>query len=187
MSRSGAAAILASAIALSSCYQGGAHTVSAAELKAQDGWQLVGGVPLIRQPSAHECGPAALAMVLRRWGVPTDVEQVARATGGSGQSVAAGALRDEARRHGLQAFLIRGEVDDLVREVGWNRPVLVGLIQRYTNNRAYAHYEVVVGINPRTQQLLLLDPGNGMREDAMKSFSEEWEGAGRLTLVVGPR
>ena len=150
MSRSGAAAILASAIALSSCYRGGAHTVSAAELKAQDGWQLVGGVPLIRQPSAHECGPAALAMVLRRWGVPTDVEQVARATGGSGQSVSAGALRDEARRHGLQAFLIRGEVDDLVREVGWNRPVLVGLIQRYTNNRAYAHYEVVVGINPRT-------------------------------------
>jgi hypothetical protein len=101
--------------------------------------------------------------------------------------VAAGALRDEARRHGLQAFLIRGEVDDLFREVGWNRPVLVGLIQRYNDNRAYAHYEVVVGINPRSQQLLLLDPGNGMREDAMKSFSEEWEGAGRLTLVIGPR
>ena len=148
---------------------------------------MVGGVPLIRQTSAHDCGPAALAMVLRRWGVPADVAQVARATGGPGQSVAAGALRDEARRQGLQAFLIRGEVDDLVREVGSNRPILVGLIQRYTNNRAYAHYEVVVGINPRSQQLLLLDPGNGMREDAMKSFSQEWEGAGRLTLVVGPR
>jgi hypothetical protein len=64
--------------------------------------------------------------------------------------------------------------------------VLVGLVQRYTNNRAYAHYEVVVGINARSRQLLLLDPGNGMREDAMSSFSQEWEGAGRLTLVVGP-
>jgi hypothetical protein len=126
-------------------------------------------------------------MVLRRWGIPSDVAQVAQSTGGVGQSVAAGALRDEVRRRGLQAFLIQGEVGDLAREISWNRPVLVGLVQRYTNNRAYAHYEVVVGINERSHQLLLLDPGNGMREDAMSSFSKEWEGAGRLTLVVGPR
>jgi ATP-binding cassette subfamily B protein len=187
VSRTGAAAILGGAIALAGCYRGGAHSVSAAEVEAQDGWQLVNGVPLIRQPSEHECGPAALAMVLRRWGIPADAAQVARATGGPGQSVAAGALRDEVRRWGLQAFLIRGDVGDLAREIGWNRPVLVGLVQRYTNNRAYAHYEVVVGINARSQQLLLLDPGHGMREDAMSTFSQEWEGAGRLTLVVGPR
>lgn len=186
MNRTSAATILAGAIALAGCYRGGAHSVSAADLRAEDGWQLVAGVPLIRQPSEHECGPAALAMVLRRWGIPADVARVARATGGEGLSVGAGALRDEARRRGLQAFLIRGEVDDLVREVALNRPVLVGLVQRYTNNRAYAHYEVVVGINARSRQLLLLDPGNGMREDAMSSFSQEWEGAGRLTLVVGP-
>jgi ABC-type bacteriocin/lantibiotic exporter with double-glycine peptidase domain len=187
VSRAGAAALLGGALALSGCYRGGAHSVSAAQLKAQDGWQVVDGVPLIRQPSEHECGPAALAMVLRRWGIPADVAQVAQATGGPGQPVAAGALRDEVRRRGLQGFLIRGEVGDLAREVGSNRPVLVGLIQRYTNDRAYAHYEVVVGINARSQQLLLLDPGNGMREDAMSSFSQEWEGAGRLTLVVAPR
>ena len=187
MTRAGSAVLLSGALALSGCYRGGAHSVSPADVKAQDGWQLVDGVPLIRQPNPHECGPAALAMVLRRWGVAAHVAQVARETGTSGQSVAAGALRDEARRRGLQAFLIRGEWDDLVHEVGSDRPVLVGLIQRYTNDRAYAHYEVVVGINARSQQLLLLDPGNGMREDAMSSFSKEWEGAGRLTLVVGPR
>jgi len=187
VNRTGAAAILGSTIALASCYRGGAHSVSTSELKPQEGWQVVGGVPLIRQPSEHDCGPAALAMVLRRWGIPADVGAVARATGGPGQSVPAGALRDEARRQGLQAFLIRGEVDDLVREVAWDRPVLVGLIQRYTNNRAYAHYEVVVGVNARSRQLLLLDPGDGMREDAMSSFRKDWEGAVRLTLVVGPR
>ena len=187
MSRTGAAASLVGALALAGCYRGGARSVSAAALRPEDGWQVVAGVPLVRQPSEHECGPAALAMVLRRWGIPADVAQVARATGGPRQAVTAGALRDEARRQGLQAFLIQGQVGDLEREVGWNRPVLVGLVQRYTNNRAYAHYEVVVGINPRSQQLLLLDPGNGMREDGVSSFSKEWEGAGRLTLVVGPR
>ncbi len=187
MTRTGVAAIVGGAIALAGCYRGGAHTVSTAELRPQDGWQVVGGVPLIRQPSEHDCGSAALAMVLRRWGIPADAAQVGRATGVPGQPVAAGALRDEARRQGLQAFLIQGEMGDLQREIGWNRPVLVGLIQRYSNNRAYAHYEVVVGINARSQQLLLLDPGNGMREDAMSSFGKEWEGAGRLALVVAPR
>jgi ABC-type bacteriocin/lantibiotic exporter with double-glycine peptidase domain len=187
VNRTTAAAILAGAIALAGCYRGGAHSVSPSEIRAQDGWQVVGGVPLIRQPTEHDCGPAALAMVLRRWGISADVSDVALATGGSGTSVAAGALRDEVRRRGLQAFLIRGEVADLEREIAWNRPVLVGLIQRYSNNRAYGHYEVVVGINAHSQQLLLLDPGNGMREDGMSSFSQEWEGAGRLALVVGPR
>ena len=187
MNRTGVAAILGSAIALAGCYRGGAHSVSAADVRAQDGWQLVDDVPLVRQPSEHDCGPAALAMVLRHWGVPADVAEVARSTGGPGQPAAAGALRDEARRLGLQAFLIQGNEADLEREIGWHRPVLVGLIQRYSNNRAYAHYEVVVGINARSRQLLLMDPGNGMREDAMSSFGKEWEGAGRLTLVVGPR
>ena len=101
--------------------------MSAASLQAQDGWQVIDGIPMIRQPSEHDCGPAALAMVLRHWGIAADVAQVARSTGGPGQSVSAGALRDEARRQGLQAFLIQGEVGDLEREVGWNRPVLVGL------------------------------------------------------------
>jgi ABC-type bacteriocin/lantibiotic exporter with double-glycine peptidase domain len=174
-------------MALAGCYRGGARSVSASEIRTQDGWQVVGGVPLIRQPTEHECGPAALAMVLHHWGISADVAEVALATGGAGSSVAAGALRDEVRRRGLQAFLIRGEVGDLVREIGSNRPVLVGLVQRYSNNRAYGHYEVVVGVNARSRQLLLLDPGNGMREDAMSSFGKEWEEAGRLALVVGPR
>jgi ABC-type bacteriocin/lantibiotic exporter with double-glycine peptidase domain len=186
VNRTGAAAILGGALALAGCYRGGAHSVSPTALRAQDGWQLVEGVPLVRQTSEHECGPAALAMVLRRWGIPADVATLTRSTGGAGQPVAAGALRDEARRQGLHAFLIQGDVADLQREIGWNRPVLVGLIQRYSNNRALAHYEVVVGINPRSHQLLLMDPGNGIREDAMSSFGKEWEGAGRLTLVVGP-
>ena len=187
MNRTGAAAVLGAALALGGCYRGGAHSVSVADLRAQDGWRLVEGVPLVRQASEHDCGPAALTMVLRRWGIPADADQVARSTGGPGRAVAAGALRDEARRLGLQAFLIQGDVADLEREVGSNRPVLVGLIQRYSNNRAYAHYEVVVGVNARSHQLLLMDPGNGIREDAMSSFGQEWEGAGRLALVVGPR
>jgi len=73
-----------------------------------------------------------------------------------------------------------------VREVSLNRPVVVGLVQRYTE-RSYAHFEVVTGINRRTRSVLMLDPGRGLREDAWASFATEWGGSGRLALVVGPR
>jgi hypothetical protein len=100
--------------------------------------------------------------------------------------VAAGSLRQFARERGFAAFLISGERGDLVNEVRANRPVLVGLVQRYTGNKALSHYEVVVGINEARGRVLLLDPGRGPREDELASFDREWQDAGRLTLVVAP-
>ena len=143
------------ALALGGCYRGSAHSVSAAELSREGGWQLVSDVGYIPQATEHACG------------------------------VAAGALRDLARAKGLHAFLIQGEEADLFREVELNRPVLVGLVQRYTD-RSYSHYAVVTGINRRTRHILMLDPGHGLREDDLGSFAIEWQGAGRLALVVGP-
>jgi hypothetical protein len=67
-----------------------------------------------------------------------------------------------------------------------NRPVLVGVVQRYAG-RSRVHYEVVIGINPRTRQILTFDPARGMREDHLDSFATERSGAGRFALVVGPR
>ena len=177
------------ALALAGCYRGSAHTVSPGDVSREQGWQLAHGVPLIRQSSEHACGAAALAMVFQRWGIPSGESEILTASVSQdhqiAQPIAAGTLRDLARQKGLHAFLIPGELADLVREVGLDRPVLVGLVQRYTS-RSYSHYEVVVGINQLTRRVLMLDPGRGMREDAFDSFATEWEGAGRLTLVVGP-
>jgi hypothetical protein len=103
-----------------------------------------------------------------------------------GHGLSAGELRDFSRQKGLKAFLISGVAADLVNEVGRNRPVLVGLVQRYSGNRAYAHYEVVIGINQGQRRVLLLDPGHGPREDDLAAFDREWEGSGRLALVVAP-
>jgi ABC-type bacteriocin/lantibiotic exporter with double-glycine peptidase domain len=148
---------------------------------------MVSGVPIIRQSSAHDCGAAALAMVLGRWGIPDVLSEVRQALPAApGHGLPAGGLRDFARAKGLRAFLISGVEADLLREVQLNRPVLVGLVQRYTGDRAYAHYEVVIGINQRIRHVLLLDPGNGVREDELGAFAEEWRGAGGLALVVAP-
>jgi ABC-type bacteriocin/lantibiotic exporter with double-glycine peptidase domain len=174
------------ALAASGCYRGSAHSVAAGDLGREPGWQLARGVPLVRQSSEHTCGAAALAMVFGRWGVASDESEIISASGAGQHPIAAGMLRDLARRKGLQAFLIRGEVIDLEREVGRDRPVVVGLVQRYTN-RSYSHYEVVIGMNPLSRRVLMLDPGRGMREDTLDAFAKEWDGAGRVTLVIGPK
>lgn len=185
--RTGALIVAGSALALASCYRGSARSVSISDVKREDGWTLVDRVPLISQSSEYGCGSAALAMVLRHWGLESSDVDVARdIPGGEQGSIAAGALRDLARQKGLRAFLVRGTEADLIREVAFDRPVLVGVVQRYTN-RSYAHYEVIVGINQRTRRVLMLDPGRGMREDDFGAFANEWGGAGWLTLVVGPR
>jgi hypothetical protein len=80
--------------------------------------------------------------------------------------------------------VIKGELVDLVDEVALNRPVLVGLVQRYGSRRVLSHYEVVVGINQTYRRVLLLDPAHGLREDGFDGFAAEWGAAGRPTLVI---
>jgi ABC-type bacteriocin/lantibiotic exporter with double-glycine peptidase domain len=175
------------ALALGGCYRGSARSVSAGELGREAGWALVRDVRYIPQATEHACGVAALAMVFEHWGLArAEADALGPIAAEDGQGVAAGALRDLARAKGLHAFLIVGEEGDLVREVGLNRPVIVGLVQRYST-RSYAHYEVITGINGRTRRILMLDPGRGLREDDLGSFAVEWQAAGRLALVMGPR
>jgi len=126
-------------------------------------------------------------MVLGRWGIPDAAPEIRAAVPSSDEhGAAAGALRTFARDKGLRAFLISGAPSDLEHELRAQRPVLVGLVQRYSGARALTHYEVVIGLDTTTRRVLLLDPARGPREDQLASFDEEWRAAGRLTLVVAP-
>lgn len=177
--------LIAAAGLASGCYHGSAQNVSARELTRERGWMTVDGIQLVRQKSDNECGAAALAMMLQRWSLAaSSAEDILRAVPvENGQGIAAGKLRDFARQKGLQAFVIRGELADLLKELGANRPVLVGLVQRYSD-RARVHYEVVAGINPTARSVLLMDPGRGLRQDGYEGFGAEWEAAGKVALVI---
>ena len=180
-------ALAAAVVAAAGCYRGAAHTVSLAEVGREPGWVLVSGMRVIPQESAHDCGVAALAMVLERWGVPDASAEIKRVIPSApGHGLAAGGLRQFARDKGFHAFLISGITADLVNEIQANRPVLVGLVQRYVGDKAYAHYEVVIGFNRVDARVLLLDPAHGPREDELGSFDQEWRGSARLALVVAP-
>jgi ABC-type bacteriocin/lantibiotic exporter with double-glycine peptidase domain len=179
--------LLGGSFELAGCYHGSARSVSLGDLHGEPGWLMVHNVPMLHQSSDHDCGAAALAMILARWGVVTasgaELEVLHAVPLDPQHGITAGALRDLARRRGLRAFLIKGEIADLTREIGLDRPVLVGLVQRYGDD-ALSHYEVVVGMNPRARRLLLFDPARGPREDDYDGFATEWGRADHLALVT---
>jgi len=182
----GRIALLGSLLA-SGCYTGSARSVTPADLARDQGWERIQGVPEVRQVARRDCGAAALAMVLGYWGLGvTRAEITAAAPPAREEGIRATALRDFARRRGLQAFVIKGQFVDLEREVHRHRPILVGVMKRYGRGE-YPHYEVVVGINPQHQRILTLDPASGARVNSWEGFSAEWVAAGQVTLIVLPK
>jgi len=148
---------------------------------------VIAGVPDVRQAVREDCGAAALAMVLRYWGItvtPATITAVNPPVPDRG--IKAADLREFARHQGLQAFVIQGQQRDLEREVHRHRPVLVGMMKRYIL-RNYPHYEVVVGINRQKQQVLTLDPAHGLRVNGREGFAAEWAKTGQVALIVFPQ
>jgi ABC-type bacteriocin/lantibiotic exporter with double-glycine peptidase domain len=186
---SGRCFALVGCVLVGGCYLGSARTATPADLAPQqdDSWNRVDGVLPVRQIAREDCGAAALAMVLGYWGLPIARDDISAAHPSAPErGIKAVALRDFARRQGLEAFVIQGDLADLDRELARHRPVLVGVMKR-TSRRVYPHYEVVVGISRGKQRILTLDPAHGLRVNSREGFAAEWAAAGRLTLIVFPR
>jgi ABC-type bacteriocin/lantibiotic exporter with double-glycine peptidase domain len=152
-------------------------------LAADPDWMAVAEVPLRLQKGEADCGAAALAMVLARWGRSEEAcGPLARQAEGT-DGLRAGTLRDVARGEDLEAFVLRGTVEDLENELSAGHPVIVGLV-RGQGPRRLNHYEVVAGLNPAGAQVLLADPARGWHRVGRDQFLKEWGEAGRVTVVV---
>jgi ABC-type bacteriocin/lantibiotic exporter with double-glycine peptidase domain len=173
-------------------YRGSSHEVSSATLAEQPGWVRLDQVKLVRQKGIKDCGSAALSMVLE-YLRPSGPGALDRATIDAslreepGKGLAAGELRDYARAHGFDAFVIQGAIDDLKHEVDAGRPVIVGVHKPLSSGETLAHYEVFVGYHPEHDRVLTLDPARGLREFALEGFMSEWQGAGQVAIVVMPK
>jgi ABC-type bacteriocin/lantibiotic exporter with double-glycine peptidase domain len=178
------AAVLMALVSAGCSYLGTAETFDPADLEREEGWISVKSVPVVLQKEDEDCGAAALAMALAAWDIPICLEQVARECPPvPREGIRAGALRDCARNHGLQAFLVHGTFADFEQELSRGRPVIVGLIKPYVNG-GLTHFEVVVGLHPRKGIVVTLDPAHGWRRNSYEGFLMEWEPAKRLTLVL---
>lgn len=134
-------------------------------------------------PQRHDgCGPAALAMVLRYWGRPVLLDELAaelvspdlHGTPGS-------ALAELARREGLRAVALRGDLFALRDAVAKQRPVVVS----WALGRGRFHDVVVVGFDEG--HVIVHDPARGAeRRIAGGVFETRWADAGHWALIVAP-
>jgi len=148
-------------------------------------WHRAAPTPVVRQRDRTDCGLAALAMVAGAWGQNWSLEDLSRALPATKDGVRLGALRDYARSHGLVAYAVRGTHDDLVFELTRHRPVLLGLVLPFARDKALAHYEVAIAVDPRDGSIVTRDPATGnMMRRTRDVLDLEWKPGGYATLVV---
>lgn len=180
------AALVAFLVGLSACqlsYTGGARVVKPTEVGA--GWYRAAATPVVRQRHETDCGLAALAMVAGAWGKQWSVVELNRQLPPTSKGIRLGALRDLARTRGLDAFAIAGTPKDLAHELQLGRPVLLGLMLPYDQQRNASHYEVAIAMNPRDGTIVTIDPASGeWKQRSSKVLDLEWKAAGFATLVV---
>jgi len=181
MLRYAAIALLAAGCQLP--YAGGARPVGPHEIDAT--WLQAAETPVIRQGAESDCGLAALAMVGNSWGEPMTVGQLQHELHPDDNGVKLGALRDVARHHGLDAYAVKANVDDLVHELQAHRPVVLGLVLPFDREHNRNHYEVAIAMDPRDGKVITIDPASGSRMERSRAVLDvEWKPAGYAALVV---
>jgi ABC-type bacteriocin/lantibiotic exporter with double-glycine peptidase domain len=181
------ALLLALAFTAGGCasYEGTAKSAEPAQLLREGNWIMVRGFQRVSQVKSHDCGAAALAAVLDYWGKEATPASVEAAVGGPpNRRLRAGDMVEHARRQGLRSYVFFGQMSDVVYELRRGRPVIVGLGKAVSSKKALAHYEVVVGYEPKQKRLLLLDPARGFQVDSEEGFSEEWKRSKGVTIVT---
>lgn len=150
-------------------------------------WTVVPGVKMVKAESEADCGAAALRMVLGRWSPNLDDQAIARALGppDSINGYRAAMLRNVARSQGMNAFVIEGQVTDLVHEVSLGRPVIVGVMTTRLG-RAYPHYQVVAGADTTGEWFLIADPQGTWTRVPAQELLTGWRPAGQVAVVMFP-
>jgi ABC-type bacteriocin/lantibiotic exporter with double-glycine peptidase domain len=167
-------------------YFGEATPFNPQEFETTPSWVSVRTVPVVLQQEMTDCGAASLAMVLSYWKLGATLEDVTRKCPMIPEKgIRAKDLRDYARSCGLRSYLIHGCWEDLQKEVGLGRPLIVGLVKP-DGDGIITHYEVVAAVNPELQSVVTIDPARGWCKSARSAFCKEWELAGFLTLVFFP-
>lgn len=140
-------------------------------------------VPFFPQ-SEYQCGPAALATVLRYAGADVDAEDLVPEVYAPGLR---GSLQPEllgaTRRHGLIPYVIEPEARALAAEIAARRPVLV--LQNLGLERVPVwHYAVVVGLDG--EQVILRSGTEERRIERSSRFLRSWERGSSWAFVALP-
>ena len=166
--------VLAAALALFGC-------ASAPQLPPDLTEVELTAVPFFPQTD-YQCGPAALATVLKHAGADVDPDALAPEVYAPGLR---GSLQPEllgaTRRHGFIPYVIEPEARALAAELAARRPVLV--LQNLGIDRVPVwHYAVVVGISG--DEVVLRSGTEERRIEHASRFLREWERGSNWAFVA---
>ncbi len=142
------------------------------------------GVPFFAQEE-YQCGPAALAMVLNAAGVGASADSLVDeiyipARKGSLQvEMLAGA-----RRHGLLAYALAPELEDVLAEIAAGNAVIVLQNQGLFASRPLWHYAVAIGYDLERSEILLHSGTRARRAMPLGLFEFLWIDGGRWAMIA---
>ena len=134
----------------------------------------------------HQCGPAALAMVLDAGGVMRTPQELSSQVYLPGRE---GSLQVEmmaaARRSGLLAYELAPKLRDLLAEVAAGTPVVV-LQNLGLSWYPLWHYAVVVGYDLQREVIILRSGLEYRQVLSMTTFEHTWERSGHWAMLALP-
>jgi ABC-type bacteriocin/lantibiotic exporter with double-glycine peptidase domain len=147
---------------------------------------LITSVPFIPQED-YQCGPAALAMVLRYYGAALGQEEIARALY---LASARGTLNLElefyARRRGFEARAFAGTLEQAKDELRRGRPLIV-FQDVGAPGYTIPHFAVLLGYDDRAAVVVLHSGPRPYRVVSYDDFGRTWARRRAWTLLVTPR
>lgn len=132
----------------------------------------------------YQCGPAALAMLLRASGVEVEPQALTPQVFIPGRL---GSLQAEliaaARRHGRLPYALASTADELIAELAEGRPVLV--LQNLRASRwPKWHYAVLIGYDAERNVALLRSGKEERLEMRWQRFAGTWHRGGRWAFTT---
>lgn len=131
----------------------------------------------------YQCGPAALATVLRASGVDTTPEALVSEVYLPGRQ---GSLQTEliasTRTHGRMPYLLAPTLENVAAEVAAGRPVLV-LQNLLLRSLPQWHYAVVVGYDREKEQVILRSGTTQRLVMSTRKFQKTWGLGNRWALL----
>ena len=147
---------------------------------------LIADVPFIAQ-EAYQCGPAALAMVLRFWGdAAADAEDIGRALYlPSARGVLNLELEFQARRRGFRTQAFEGTLEGVKAELRRGRPLIV-FQDLGRGPVSVPHFAVLLGYDDRAEVVVLHSGTTPNRLLPYAEFLRTWEARRGWTLLITP-
>jgi hypothetical protein len=147
---------------------------------------LIATMPFIAQ-EAYQCGPAALAMVLRYWGAAADPEEIGRALYlPSARGVLNLELEFAARRRGFRTEAFEGTLDRAKAELRRGRPLIV-FQDLGRGPVSVPHFAVLLGYDDRTEVVVLHSGTTAYHVLSYAEFLRTWAARRAWSLLITPR